>query len=298
MSTEWYYSQGGQQIGPITSQQMKDLAAGGQLTPNDLVWKDGMPEWTPASRVRGLFPGGAGGGVATAAPPQQGYAQPGAYAQPAPGNADYAYAQQAQGGQIGYYSPTSDINERTRRILANIPPVTGPRGDWPLSDQHLAQFAATERHRVPIRGFNVMCRILMIVYIVAACFVTYGVIQISSSPFRRSGEAMAYALVSLLTTVALAVIYPLAGGAAMKCRTWGPIVSIVINSLGVLWVLYQMVQVMSSPFAPGEAILFLLIPLLILGLFIFVSVRAMIAIPKFLSGPVWVVEAMINAKTQ
>ena len=54
--SEWYYSQAGQQIGPITSAQLKKNAASGPLQPADLVWKDGMAEWTPAVRVKGLFP--------------------------------------------------------------------------------------------------------------------------------------------------------------------------------------------------------------------------------------------------
>ncbi|HSI35451.1 MAG: DUF4339 domain-containing protein [Phycisphaerae bacterium] len=293
MSTEWYYSQGGQQIGPVTSQQMKDLAAGGQLSPNDLVWKDGMPEWTSAARVRGLFPG-AGGGVATAAAPQPGYAQPGAYAQPAPGNADYAYAQQAQGGQIGYYSATSDINERTRRILANIPPVTGPRGDWPLSDHHLAQFAATEAYRKPIRGFNTMCRIMMILFILST---VYFLIMLSVIGSRNLRGDLTPIMISVAVQIGLAVLYPLAGSAAMRCRIWGPISIIVVNSLAAVLVMIGLIQMTTSSFRiRGEEILIMLIPLVLIAILIVISVRALTHTSKFLNGPVWCVEAMINAR--
>jgi hypothetical protein len=61
MSAEWYLARGGQQrVGPLTSQQLKQMAASGQITSNDLVWKDGMAQWVPASQVKGLVGGGSG----------------------------------------------------------------------------------------------------------------------------------------------------------------------------------------------------------------------------------------------
>src|SRR5262249_298739 len=55
MASTWYYAQGGQQFGPVSSRQLKRLAAGGQLRPTDLIWKDGMADWTPALKLKGLF---------------------------------------------------------------------------------------------------------------------------------------------------------------------------------------------------------------------------------------------------
>jgi uncharacterized RDD family membrane protein YckC len=57
MSTaEWYYLQNGQQIGPVGSSQLRTLATRGRLQPHDLIWRDGLTQWVPASRVKGLFP--------------------------------------------------------------------------------------------------------------------------------------------------------------------------------------------------------------------------------------------------
>lgn len=59
---EWYYSAGdGVQRGPVDAGGLKRLAAAGRLSPSDLVWREGMTEWAPASKVAGLF--------ASAAPP-------------------------------------------------------------------------------------------------------------------------------------------------------------------------------------------------------------------------------------
>jgi hypothetical protein len=56
VADEWYYAQQGQQHGPVTAAQLKQLAQSGGLLPTDLVWKQGMANWAPASAARGLFP--------------------------------------------------------------------------------------------------------------------------------------------------------------------------------------------------------------------------------------------------
>ncbi len=56
MPTEWFFSKGGQQLGPVSSEQLKQLAASDQLQPSDLVWKDGMSQWIEARKVKGVFP--------------------------------------------------------------------------------------------------------------------------------------------------------------------------------------------------------------------------------------------------
>ncbi len=53
---EYYYSREGQRFGPVPGEQLKQLAAAGQLAPNDLIWKEGMANWIQAARVKGLFP--------------------------------------------------------------------------------------------------------------------------------------------------------------------------------------------------------------------------------------------------
>lgn len=43
----YYVGANGQQAGPVTRQQVLDALAIGQITLNDLVWKQGMPDWVP-----------------------------------------------------------------------------------------------------------------------------------------------------------------------------------------------------------------------------------------------------------
>ena len=56
MSQQWYYSKNGQRQGPVAAEQLKTLAATGQLQATDLIWKEGMGQWTEAKKVKGLFP--------------------------------------------------------------------------------------------------------------------------------------------------------------------------------------------------------------------------------------------------
>lgn len=52
----WYYAHGEQQLGPVSSTELKRLAEAAELASDDLVWREGMDDWAPAQRVKGLFP--------------------------------------------------------------------------------------------------------------------------------------------------------------------------------------------------------------------------------------------------
>ncbi len=56
MANEWFYTRDGQPSqAPATSAQLQQLATGGQLLPTDMVWREGMANWAPASSIKGLF---------------------------------------------------------------------------------------------------------------------------------------------------------------------------------------------------------------------------------------------------
>lgn len=52
---EWYYAKGKRRLGPVTSFELKQLADQEFLSPDDLIWREGMDEWLAADNVRGLF---------------------------------------------------------------------------------------------------------------------------------------------------------------------------------------------------------------------------------------------------
>jgi len=65
-NNEWFYGKAGQEHGPVSSEQLRQLAQRGELAADDLVWCEGMDDWAEARRVKllnGLFP------PAAAAPP-------------------------------------------------------------------------------------------------------------------------------------------------------------------------------------------------------------------------------------
>jgi len=53
MST-WYYTQNGQQKGPVSFEDVKALIAQQQIVPSDLVWSEGMTGWQAASNLDGV----------------------------------------------------------------------------------------------------------------------------------------------------------------------------------------------------------------------------------------------------
>ncbi|RYD35709.1 MAG: DUF4339 domain-containing protein [Verrucomicrobiaceae bacterium] len=53
---EWYYSDAGQQRGPVSFDELRQRAASSQLNPvSDLVWNSTMTSWQPAGQVPGIF---------------------------------------------------------------------------------------------------------------------------------------------------------------------------------------------------------------------------------------------------
>lgn len=56
MSHRWYFTRDGRnRIGPLSAQELRDLAHSGQLLPTDMVWLEGTPMWLRACEVSGLF---------------------------------------------------------------------------------------------------------------------------------------------------------------------------------------------------------------------------------------------------
>lgn len=54
-AAQWHYSIQVKQLGPVTGAQLRQLAERGVLCPTHLVWKEGMPDWVPATRIKDLF---------------------------------------------------------------------------------------------------------------------------------------------------------------------------------------------------------------------------------------------------
>ncbi|WP_417376755.1 DUF4339 domain-containing protein [Gimesia maris] len=55
MTTEWYFSNNGDQLGPVPADQMQALVLSGEISSTTLVWREGMAQWEPAEKVDGLL---------------------------------------------------------------------------------------------------------------------------------------------------------------------------------------------------------------------------------------------------
>ncbi|MES1228468.1 MAG: GYF domain-containing protein, partial [Armatimonadota bacterium] len=56
IQADWYYVGHYGQLGPLTLEQMADLARDGVVDRETFVWKGGMSDWVKASSVRELIP--------------------------------------------------------------------------------------------------------------------------------------------------------------------------------------------------------------------------------------------------
>jgi hypothetical protein len=65
----WFYASNGQQQGPIPETQFRDLIARGSVTPDTLVWSEGMAGWQKAGEIPGLMSGSRPPAMPQAGPP-------------------------------------------------------------------------------------------------------------------------------------------------------------------------------------------------------------------------------------
>ncbi len=73
----WYYESAGQQQGPVPDTELDRLLAEGKITPDTLVWREGLAGWAPMRTARP-----APAGLAGQPPPPAAAAVPGADAPP------------------------------------------------------------------------------------------------------------------------------------------------------------------------------------------------------------------------
>jgi hypothetical protein len=312
--SEWHYSSNGQQLGPVNSAQLKQLAASGQLQASDMVWKDGMADWAPASRIKGLFDGASaasaarpagGGGAAVAtipvAPEAARTVAVAPHHQQQQQQAEDTFpASQQPASPIGYYNPSAGLGERVARTMQGFPPPSGMQGEWPLSEMQLAQLKEAEKQRKSIRSCGGLMGFLCAMW--AICAVLFGVSGSfilggpgGRAPTWASGFVMGFAGIF----IGFAVLAFFARRATLRCRIWAPITFTALMSIGMI--LNLVGAVMNSGSGPGRSsggpeIVGVVIGLAIGAAFLSVFVKAMLAIPKFLACPLWAQEALVNAK--
>lgn len=64
-SAQWFYLKGGRQFGPVPERSIRAWLESGFLTESDLLWREGLVEWTPVHGIDEL----GGVGVSAGGPP-------------------------------------------------------------------------------------------------------------------------------------------------------------------------------------------------------------------------------------
>lgn len=57
---QWYYSKNSTQLGPISFEELCAKLASGEVSRSDMVWREGLPDWRPASTMPELAVSGSG----------------------------------------------------------------------------------------------------------------------------------------------------------------------------------------------------------------------------------------------
>ncbi len=55
MSSQWYLYKDGQQKGPFEWEELSRQAETGAIMPDDMIWTEGMIDWTEAKKIKGLL---------------------------------------------------------------------------------------------------------------------------------------------------------------------------------------------------------------------------------------------------
>lgn len=50
----WFYADGGNQKGPVSDSELDELLRSGKISPNTLVWREGMTHWQPLNTCRAV----------------------------------------------------------------------------------------------------------------------------------------------------------------------------------------------------------------------------------------------------
>jgi hypothetical protein len=119
----------GKWIGPFSTAQLRALAAAGRLRPTDCVWKAGMAQAVPVTKVKNLFP---------ASPPR-----------PHPPDAVSAEVPPAT------ISPTPTVSPSPSNalgVLAAVPPATSPKEVPATSNKHALAAVTIPTVPAPLPG--------------------------------------------------------------------------------------------------------------------------------------------------
>lgn len=271
--TNWFYGRGGQQNGPVTAAQMKNLITRGQIAPADMVWREGMPNWIPARDAAEL---------AHLSPPSAGSA-------PVP---------------VGYYTSTMGMPARALENLKGHARPTGDTGDWPLDEFRMQQFEQTVKLRKRVASAASLYRGLLLLSGISLGVMVPMMIFMLQMP--RSGAPRIITLMPLTVFVAITagftILYYFTHRATRRSYAWAPLTMFIIYLITLLVQLASAAMIAAGAGtamggAPSTApqIVGTFVGILFEAAFAVVSWRGFVAIRKYLAQPAWCQELIVKA---
>lgn len=120
---DWYYIGHYGQLGPLTREQIDELVDGGVISRETFIWRSGMTDWIPASRVEELRPTFSTVETFAAPPPPPSAPQPFSTLTPTSPYGTETYKSEAYGFTPATYGQASMmptlVSDRSR-VLAGV----------------------------------------------------------------------------------------------------------------------------------------------------------------------------------
>ena len=269
----WYYTQHGQRMGPVTLEQLQWMIRDGQVQEKDLAWTDGMAQWTHVSGVPELqshIPVAVNTATASdASIPTATIAEP-----------------------VAYFTPVTALPPRAKATLAGHANPTGDASEWPVDDARLAQLEQAARLRKRITAAAQLYRMLL-----ALCAI-FGLIFLIGGAVSYSGTAASRdtalgLIIFAVFCAGFSILYYFTWRATMRSQRWAPMTMLslfLVSLLGNL--IFLVIGLSTQPAAAVSAA----VGVLIAGAFAGISIRAFVTIPKYLAQPVWCQELLVKAR--
>jgi hypothetical protein len=262
---QWFYMRGQERNGPVGEAELRAVVARGGVQPQDLVWCEGMAQWTAAAQVPALS--SAFG------------------ASPAP----------VAGVPMGYYTPSMGLPPRAVANLRGHARPTGDTGDWPLDDPRVNQFQQAVAIRKRVTAAANLYRALLFLSIIG------GVIVLAVGAFTYSGgggRAARGAGIAMLVVGAMmagfALLYYFAARATMRAQRWAPLTMFILFVVGIVFS-FANLFVARGGATPPEALIGVVVSFVLYGAFAIVSWRSFAAIRPYLAQPAWCQELIVKA---
>jgi uncharacterized RDD family membrane protein YckC len=205
MAEEWFVGRNGQQSGPFSPAQLRQMAASGQVSMGDLVWKEGLSNWVSASSIRGLFPeGGQVPATPSARPGPRPVAPPPRTPLPSEGRPT----------STGFQSIDSSTTGPRTESPAMIPAATGTVG--PSGALEPADF-------LPRVGATLLDCLFLALFSCIPIGLLMGILVVANANNPNGAEAVGLVVnvCGNLISIVVGAIYYVALDSSSKQGTWG-----------------------------------------------------------------------------